>query len=308
MKTFCLHFGITRSTAILLFLLAISGSIGAQNFFGFKEILTGPSFDKPPYGNNVTPSLLEANTSGGTMEASLQFKKSSTEFCPAKFRFEWRFLQPIEVLKKGDEVAVEIKSTLLTAACYNSKGIISVSGSNNGSLQVRNKNLKTAADLGAIDVKFLEALPVSNTHITKVKVYYVTSQYTFFKLDIKTQGPVGSEILRYEVVYVYEKGLQQTANCDPDISCHNLYSIGVNIGMAEYAALKNEPTDFVAALIDGAIGHAKASKCVPTAQLEEINRWLKTAEESQLFYNDIVQERVRLAEYVEEHCNCCPGH
>lgn len=299
---------IFRCTTLLFLFLALSNNITAQDFFGFKEILTGPSFDKPPYGNNVTPSLLDASTAGGTLEVSVQFLKSRDVFCPAKFRFEWRFLQPIETLKRGDEVAVEIKSTLLTDPCYNSKGLLSVSGSNNGSLQVRNQGFKTAADLGAVDVKFLEAQAGGTTHITKVKVYYVTSQYTFFRLDFKTTGPVGSEILRYEVAYLYEKGLQQSSNCDPDMNCHNLYSVGVQVGMAEYGSLNNHGPAFIAELLDGAIGHAIASKCVPTDQLEDLSRRLKNAAESRPFYDEIVSARVALAEYVEKNCNCCKGH
>jgi hypothetical protein len=116
---------------------------------------------------------------------------------------------------------------------------------------------------------------------------------------------VGSEMLHYEVVYVYEKGDTRAASCDPDMNCHNLYSLGISVGFAEYGALMNAKPQIIVQYLDGAITHANASKCMPVEGLKAIRQKIMSASSSNPYYNEITRLRNDLAIYAEKYCNCC---
>ncbi len=279
----------------------------AQDFLGFKEVIIGPTpAPNHPPELSVKPSNVEVTTQGGTFEASIKYKQSATEYCTARYRFEWRFSEPVDKLFKGQPVDIEFKATLLSAPCKAGTGKTIVMAASGASPQFKESGIRYAGGLSVKPTKWIQVGSTNTeTFVSTINVLNPSVQYATFKFNFESSGYVGSERLHYEAVYVFEKGLHPKINCDPDLNCHNLYSVGVLIGFAEYGAFKNDDPKFLAEQLDGAIIHAEASKCVPTEKLRQMSSKLKQASSSKPFHNELTNLRDEIARYVEKNCNCC---
>lgn len=83
-----------------------------------------------------------------------------------------------------------------------------------------------------------------------------------------------------------------------------LYSIGVEIGSAEFAASQDqEPSDLVKKL---SLAHDLViqSGCLPTDGIEHLIERLRTGAQSRAVYPEILAIREQLARDAAEHCFC----
>lgn len=179
-----------------------SASPNGAPFFGFREILSGEAADT----NDVEPTRLDASLHGGALEVTIDVPGSGGKICKAQVLYEWRFPEPISHLEAKDEVSVELKATLLSEPCPNARQTTRASGSNNGSVLLRERGLRTASDISASSTP-ITARREGESSLTAIKVIYVSSQYSFFKLSFIGSAPRGSNQLSYEVVYLYDKHL-----------------------------------------------------------------------------------------------------
>lgn len=295
-----------------IFLLSLSTFVlpvrsQAQEALQLHKIIKGAypaPYRKPE--QSVKPSFFEANSSGGKVEATVKFKNGAN-FCTSSFRFEWWFPVPLDQLTKNQTVNITYKVTRLGSVCPAAKGRMAVAASMGYSPEFKQEGIRYA---GGIEIKPVNwAVAGDNaafqTAVTTLKVLNTNATEAVLKINFETQGYAGSDMLHFEVVYIYKKGAAPSAQCDPDMNAHNLYSLGVGMGMAEYAALMNAKTSAVVDYLNVAIDHAKASKCAPFEKLENIRKKLLTATSSNQYYNEIAALRNELAVYVGLHCNCC---
>jgi hypothetical protein len=300
-----LNFKNLKSALLLTgFLLSINLNVTGQEFLSLKKIVNGPT--PTPYqtlDQSPKPTFIEATSAGGKMEISVKFKNGN-QFCTVQYRYEWQFSVPIDQLYKGKPVNIEYKVTRLSGSCPSAKGRISATPYMGRSEEFKQLGIRYGGGLDIKPIKWIEVgVSMSESNTCTLIALNATVQDAVFVINFDSQGYAGSEQLGYEVVYVY--GHQTQVNCDPDMNCHNLYSVGVAIAFAEYGALTNAEPKNVADNVDIAIGHAKASKCVPTDKLISLRQKLNSASSSYPLYNEISTLRNDLAIYVEKNCNCC---
>ncbi len=283
-------------------------TLNAQDFLGFSQIVSGPTpAPSSTPEQSVKPYLLEANTQGGVFEVSVNHKVGASEFCRATYLFEWKFSAPVDRLYKDQPIDITYTVSLLSSPCKAGGGKMVVQAASGASNEFKALGIRNAGGITLQPTKWLqvgENAP-KQTSVTRINAYNPMVDIGTFKINFESTGYVGSERLHYEVVYVFEHNYSSQVGCDPDINCHNLYSVGVLVGFAEYGAFKNDDPLFLAQEIDGAIEHAKASNCVPIDMLMKLSQRLKSAAASKPLHSDLTALRHGLAKYVESECNCC---
>jgi len=99
---------------IIILLLHISPNYTfAQDLLGLKEIISGPT--PAPYrtpDQSVKPYRMYADAMGGAFDATVNHKVGSDQFCPATYRFEWKFSQSVAQLYENRPVVVDYQVTL----------------------------------------------------------------------------------------------------------------------------------------------------------------------------------------------------
>ena len=297
----------TKSGFLLLFFLfSLYQAIPGQEFLGFKEIITGSyNVAGSTSEQGVKPILIDATTEGGILEVSVKFKQAGNQFCTAKYRFEWNFSESVDQLSKGQSIPVDYRSTLLSSPCSSANAKMIVTEAIGISPFFKQTGVKGVGGLTVENKKWTAAGTSTKTSTSTLKIFNTSNQYATIKINFESTGIVGSERLHFEVVYLFEKGLRPQQDCDPDLNCHNLYSVGVLIGFAEYGASKNDDPKVLAEHLAGAIIHAQASKCVPTDGLQKMMNKLRVASSSRSLHTELTHLRDQIAKYVEQNCNCC---
>ena len=278
----------------------------AQDYFGLKDIISGTY---PVIGSSVDegvkPDLLELHSSGGTLEASVRFKSGPNRHCTGKYRFEWQFSQNIDRIVVGQSIDVKHSASSIGTSCPGTSAKMIVMDGVGTSPEFKATGVKRVSGISVSKRKWITATQPKQASTATATVINASNQHATIKLNFDIYGPAGSERLHYEVIYLFERGYQKTINCDPDINCHNLYSLGVLIGFAEFGALVDQEPPLVAENLSGAIEQAIASKCVPADDIIKLRNKVKSASSSNTYYLEISALRQHIAQFVETNCNCC---
>lgn len=290
---------------IIFFMLISFSHLSAQDFMGLKEVITG-SYNVPGSTPEmgITPEIKELNDMGGLMEVTLKYKSGMNQFCESRYSFKWEFNKSIKSFKPAQSIEVTYDSDLVSTDCNSGSAKMIVTDAIGSSSEFKNKNLSGIGGFTVVNKSWIsDASELTGKSV--IKLISTSNRYATLKLNFESTAPVGSERLHFEVVYIFERDHQPNAKCDEDLNCHNLYSLGVLIGFAEYAALKDNSPAFVAEQLDAAILQAKASNCMPFDKLQELSSKLKNASSSYTYYQEISMLRQKLAVYAEANCNCC---
>jgi hypothetical protein len=289
---------------IACFACSIQSNV-AQDVYYLKEIITGSYnvYGSPPE-DGVIPDLGITNSSGGSLDAVLKIKSGASDFCQAEYQFVWQFETPIDTWTKGQQIKVDYYTDILGSGCQSASGKMIVTESVGVSPQFKALNLSGIAGFSVANKKW-QSETDRGPAVSTISLYNTGSKYATIKLNFESTGPIGSDRLHYEVVYLFEKNSPPTANCDEDLNCHNLYSLGVLVGFAEYGASKNDSGSFLADQIDSAIKQAEASNCVPTDELKVLSKKLRNSTNTKALHSEVSSLRIKIAEFVEKHCNCC---
>ena len=189
---------------------------------GFSEI---KPFPKQPEGywyqqKGQIPKI-EANIHGGMMELTINYKVGANQFCPARYRFDWRFLKPVSRLYKNQPLNVQYEVKLLTGACKAGTAKMIVHASAGFSPNYQRLGIRS----GGLTVKPAKWLQVGSaargqSHLATINAYNPSVQYGTIRINFESTGYVGSEKLHYEVVYVFQKNFSGTvASAPPSQSC-----------------------------------------------------------------------------------------
>ena len=277
-----------------------------QDYFGLKEIISGTY---PVIGSSVDegvkPELLELNSMGGVLEASVKFKSGANRQCTGKYRFEWKFSKAVDQLTVGESIDINHSASSIGSSCSGTSAKMIVMDGVGNSPEFKSTGVTRISGISVSKRKWISAAQPAQVSTAKATVLNTSNQHATIKLNFDIYGPIGSERMHYEVVYLFERGYQKTINCDPDINCHNLYSLGVLIGFAEFGALMDQESSLVAANLSGAIEQAIASKCVPEDEIIKLRNKVKSTSSSKTYYLEISALRQEIAQFVESNCNCC---
>lgn len=88
------------------------------------------------------------------------------------------------------------------------------------------------------------------------------------------------------------------------VNCHNLYGLGVNVGIVELGCHEAMDVSFLIGFLDHAINHAKASGCIASAPLESLRTRMRGASSSGQFYDEVLRIRKSLATEAGTYCGC----
>ncbi|MBT8220909.1 MAG: hypothetical protein KJP00_13850 [Bacteroidia bacterium] len=298
-----------KRTTFVIFLSFFFFSLqtSAQDYFGLKEIVSGTF---PVIGSNIEdgirPYLLEANSAGGTLEAAVQFKTGTTQYCTGSYRFEWKFSTPVDRLGVGQSVEIEYTARIIEgSACRSSTGKMIVMDGVGLSNEFKSTGITRVSGISVQNRKWLNAQSPTQTYTSTAKVINASNKHATIKFNFDVYGSRGSERMHYEVVYLFERGYQKKTGCDPDMNCHNLYSLGVLIGFAEFGALVDQEPPLVAEQLTGAIAQAEASKCVSPDKIIALRNKVQNSTSSHTYYQEISALRQEIALFVQDNCNCC---
>jgi hypothetical protein len=92
-----------------------------------------------------------------------------------------------------------------------------------------------------------------------------------------------------------------------DEKAQGYYGLGVSVGIAEFAALTNQPKSRVVSDLRMAINHAKLTGCVSATELEALVRATNAASRSRDVYERIRDYRISLATFIARNCDCGCG-
>lgn len=186
-----------------LSLLIIPFSASGQ-FYIFKEVVVG-SYASPgstPSEGSV-PTELDTTTLGGLMEAEVQFRQAGNKLCTEKYQFTWSFTRPIDTMEVGDQIQLSYQAKTLGGNCTSASAkMIGTSA--------RGMSPSFAAtgytDIGGLTHSGGGWIKTdSGFKTTTVKVINASRDYATIRINFESTGPIGSEKLHFEVVYVLER-------------------------------------------------------------------------------------------------------
>lgn len=267
-------------------------------------------------GTGLQATRIEANKSGGVFEIRVP---STSNSCYADYQFQWKFLDDISTLVKGKKYRYEMTGRRTGGTCDKNTNIGRVLSSNSYSPLASTLGIKgqgsSIITTSSSSTREIVAQPTPGylnqiTHSFGVIEFKngsgVTQSFFGFGFEFSTY-PYSSGVSKkadFQVLYVYSK-TKETASSGP-INCGGLYGAGFNIGIMEYASLKDEKSFFLLSFIENAILGAKGSNCVSSsdiAYLEDLKKRVAATERSKIFNAEISSFRQSLAVKVAD-CGC----
>lgn len=200
------------------FCCALGESSLHADSLSFEKVIHGSyTAAGSPAENGKKPKVKEPNTSGGEAEVTLVFNYFIDT--SATFTFDWQFSEDIASLKVGDTVTVTY--SVAVKGDPGASGYARIIPLHGMGLSTEFKDFKSVANLTQVQGlsvpkrQWASSAPSGkHTQTAELKVvpFGATTEYAALKLNMESGGPLGSDRLHYEVVYLFKTQKEKTGN------------------------------------------------------------------------------------------------
>lgn len=181
-----------------------------QDFYGFKEILKGPTVTR---GKKFKPGRLEADLNGGIILFTMSDTAEKTH---GDYEFRWQFIDNISRIEKGKKYRFEIVGRRIGGSSEKNTNTAWMKSSNQGSVLAKTAGIESTANVLTVlkSQANVVAWPIKKNNKATGTVELATdperdTTYFSFQFDFSSfPYASNSRSCSFEVVYVFEKNLE----------------------------------------------------------------------------------------------------
>lgn len=191
----------------MLTCLIVASKSHGQEFFGFQEVLLGPTYKR---GGEFKPNKLKADLRGGIL---LMTMPDTAEKKYGDYEFRWRFIDDISRLRPGKKYKFEMTGRRIGGNADSNTNTAWMSSSNQGSKLAKKAGIESLANNLTVtkSQSNVVAWPVQRNNKASGTVELsknVTAKKTYFtfRFDFSSYPYASnSKACSFEVVYVFGK-------------------------------------------------------------------------------------------------------